>query len=490
MSKALFAALAITTSLYPVTARAATIDQAGADHLRSTFERYFGTPEAGQTPYVAVSPDGTGFKVTIDTRSLIQAMSGAMKPGFDIDAAPFSFHATPIDGGKWRIFDVSAIKGSFAIKDQSGSFATDPIAFDGVYDPALGTFASATMRVPLITTDQQADNMVSSALTRDVVQTFTATPGHDGSADVNADITVGTHQQTITMSQPGANQSGAGQTMAVSIGVASQAVQLSGKALHLQPALDLWAMLVADKTREERAAHKEEAKALVLKWLPVVDTLTYNDALKGFAVKTPFGQGGLRTLGVRFDLSTTSPSNFAGFSMSGADLTIDTIFLPPGVKPLLPTKFSFSTSVKDFNIDAGIRKAIELDDGKPADPVTKAANDQAILDAFVPSGSVTVAMGPSGLSGKDYTIGWQGTLTTSVGKPQHVTMHVDVKATGVDSVARQVGQLKVPHAAEAMIGIYAAQALAKKEADGTLTWAIDYVDGGEVLVNGKALGKK
>ncbi|MFX9093364.1 hypothetical protein ABTN25_19540, partial [Acinetobacter baumannii] len=89
---------------------------------------------------------------------------------------------------------------------------------------------------------------------------------------------------------------------------------------------------------------------------------------------------------------------------------------------------------------------------KTADPESKAAYDEAMTAALVPSGAVAVTLPPSSIAGKDYTIAWQGDMNVAVGKVPHAKVHLDIKATGVDALARQVGQLKVPNAAEAMIG--------------------------------------
>lgn len=490
MSKALFACLAVTTCLSPVSALAATIDQAGADQLRGTFERYIGTAPSGQTPYVSVTPDGAAYKVTIDSHGIITAIATAFKKPINADASPIVFHAAPLDGGKWRINDFAGFKGSFAIKDESTSVSVDKIDFDGIYDPAIGAFESTKTAIPLMTIDQQAPDISGTATTRDAVQTTTGTAGHDGTTDATVDAKFGAYQQTITMIPPGGASAAGGKTDTVKISADSRAFQIGIKGLHAKETLDLWAFILANKTPEARAAHNDELKAAVLKFLPIVDTIAMTDAFKGIAINTPYGQATMGSGGATFNLDTAQGANKAGFNIHLDSFAVDSVLIPPGVQPLLPTKISFGAEVKNFDLSAVVRKAIELDGLKTADSENKAAYDEAMTAALVPSGAVAVTLPPSSIAGKDYTISWQGDVKATVGNTPHATVHLDIKATGVDALAKQVGQLKVPNAAEAMIGIYAAQALAKKEADGSVSWAVDFSDTGDLLVNGKPVGKK
>lgn len=490
MSKILFTCLAVTTCLSPVSVLAATIDQAGADQLRGSFERYIGTAPSGQKPYVSVAPDGAAYKVTIDSHGLITAIAAALKQPINADAAPIVFHAAPVEGGKWRIYDFGPLKGSFAFKDQTSSVTADKVDFDGIYDPAIAAFTTSRTSIPLMTIDQQAPNATGSAITRDAVQTTTGTPGHDGTTDGTIDAKFGAYQQTITLVPPGGASANGGKTDTVKISADSRAFQVSMKGLHATQMLDFIAFIVANETPQDRAAHAEDLKAAVLKFLPGIDTLSATDAFEAIAINTPYGQANIASGGMKFDISTAQGANTAGFNLNLDSLTVDSVLIPPGVQPLLPTKIAIGAQVTNFDLSAVVRKAIELDGSKTADPANKAAYDDAMTAALVPSGAVLVTLPPSAIAGKDYTIAWQGDMNITVGKVPHAKVHIDVKATGVDAVARQVGQLKVPHAAEAMIGIYAAQALAKKEADGSVSWAVDFSDTGDLLVNGKPIGKK
>lgn len=490
MSKALFACLAVTTCLSPVAALAATIDQTGADQLRGTFERYIGTAPSGQTPYVAVAPDGAAYKVTIDSHGIIMAFAAAIKTPINADASPISFHAAPVDGGKWRIYDFSGMKGSFAVKNETTSVTVDKIDFDGIYDPAIAAFESSKTRIPLMTIDQQSGEATASAVTRDAEQTTTGTAAHDGTIDGTVDAKFGTYQQTITTVPLAGISPNGGKTDTIKISADSRAFQVDMKGLHAKDILDIWAFIVANDTPEARKANKEEIKTAVLKLLPGIDTMAVTDAFKGIAINTPYGQANIASGGAKFNLSTATGSNTAGFNINLESFAVDSVLMPPGVQPLLPTKLSFGAEVKNFDLSAVVRKAIELDGSTIAEPANKDAYDEAMTSALVPTGAVAVTLPPSSISGKDYTISWQGDVKATVGKTPHATVHLDIKATGIDAIAKQVGQLKVPNATEAMIGIYAAQALAKKEPGGAVSWAVDFSDTGDLLVNGKPVGKK
>ncbi len=491
MSKALFACLAVTTCLSPVSALAATIDQAGADQLRGTFERYIGTAPSGQTPYVAVTPDGAAYKVTIDSHGIITAIATAFKTPINADASPISFHAAPVDGGKWRIYDFSAMKGSFAIKDESTSFTVDKVDFDGIYDPAIAAFETSKTSIPLMTIDQQSANATGSAVTRDADQTTTGKAAHDGTTDATVDAKFGTYQQTITVaSLAGPTPNGDKNTDTVKISAASRAFQIDMKGVHAKDMLDIWALVMAHKTAQGDVADTAAFKTAFLKFLPVIDSMAVTDGFKGIAINTPYGQANIASGGAKFNLSTAPGANTAAFNINLESVALDSVLIPPGVGPLLPTKISFGADIKNFDLPAVFRKAVELEETKTTKPLSKEDYDEAMTAALVPSGAVAVTLPPSAISGKDYTISWQGDVKATVGKTPHATVHLDIKATGVDAIAKQVGQLKVPNAAEAMIGIYAAQALAKKEADGSVSWAVDFSDKGDLLVNGKPLGKK
>lgn len=492
MSKALFAALAVTTYLVPAAVLAATVDQAGADQLRGTLERYVGVAPQGQAPHVTVAPDGAAYKVTIDLDSLVKKTLTADIPNVKVSVPATSFHATPLDNGTWHIADFSPLKGTFSLSDQSGSFEAPGLSFDGIYDPALAAFSSAQVSFPVLNIDQQSPEATSSASLKDTTETVTGTAGPAGTTNFSVNAKSASYKDTISLNPKDGTATGAnGSNITIDISAGKHDLTISGTGIRMKPMLDLWAMLVAYDTKAERDAHEAEAKAKVLEALPFLDTMTYDVAISDVAIKTPFGQGGFGSGTAHFDLSTAHPSNSFAMAFKVNDLSVDTVFLPEPAKPLVPTRLDFGASVKDFDLDAGLRKAIELDDPtKVKDPALKAANDQKIAEAFVPKGVVTVQLPPSGVGSSVYSIGWQGAInvTTTTPKPM-TTAHLDVKASGIDAVARAIGQIKAPYAAEAMIGIYAAQAVGKKEADGSISWALDYSDAAGLLVNGKRIGK-
>src|SRR5271166_4571575 len=72
----------------------------GAEQLKALIAKYCPAAEAGASPLVAVTPEGSDYRITAD----LSALNGLLtERGASYDPATLVFKATEQDDGKWRI---------------------------------------------------------------------------------------------------------------------------------------------------------------------------------------------------------------------------------------------------------------------------------------------------------------------------------------------------------------------------------------------------
>ncbi len=101
-SRGLFTPVALAAALWAFPALAADkpATPEGADELKALIAKYWPAAEAGASPLVAVTPEGSDYRITAD----LSALNGLLKErGASYDPATLVFKAIEQDDGKWRI---------------------------------------------------------------------------------------------------------------------------------------------------------------------------------------------------------------------------------------------------------------------------------------------------------------------------------------------------------------------------------------------------
>jgi hypothetical protein len=462
---------------------AADVSSAGADSLRQVFERYVGKPSDGKPGYASVTVDGSAYKVSFDLQHALDLIPNALATA---EVSPVVLSITPLDDGTWKVSMTNPLKFAYAGAVQSGSSSTEGLVLDGIFDPAIASFRTSTARIATLKSTSAAPNATATVEAHDLQQTQTGAPGPNGTTDVTVSQTVGPLTEVMHMDMPSQTPPQSTQPVTFDLRAGGQKNAISLSAVRAQQLLDLWAFVVAHPTpKDGPMTAPDEFKTTLQAALPVMDALKMDAHLNDLTVQTPYGKGTTGPYDLHLDLSTQSPSSSITFGLKMDRLAVDSVFVPEFARSLIPTKIEMNVGAKDFDFNSGMKTTIDGYDFGHPDPTYMTRNKDQIVAAWLPAGKMVVQIPPSAISAPAYTLGWQGSVEVT---PGHAKTHIDVRVAGFDAVLKSLSQVKQTGAAQIVIGLYAAQALAKKDPDGTLTWAIDAEDGNSLLVNGSPVG--
>ena len=489
--KNLLQTIAITSSLLLVTPTlAAEVTDAGASQLRQTFERYLGKAAEGQPARVAVTVEGGAYRVAIDAKGIADAIvafwSKAPVP-ISLSATPFAIMTTPLDDGTWKVAQTGDFRVTYSIGSQSGTFEEKGIAYEGIYDPTL--FAFRSQRYTLASLESQSkvppDNS-SQSTTKDLSATGTATAGPNGTVDAHIVSTTGTTTQTIALPRP-AIADGPSTSFLIESKVADRKADFDLKAMRSVELADLLAHVVAHPPQDMTADDQAALKARIAAVLPLFDQFTWYETWGVTTLQSPVGQGTARSMESTVKLVNTAGANSMDLTLKANGVKIDSIFVPAEAASLLPTDLDVGFAFHGYDIASGLSKLLDTADFSKTEIIAK-DKLPALLEAWLPQGTLVYDLKPSKIVAASYSIGWFGIVEV---QPMHAKAHLDVTATGIDAVIHAIQQLKQPSIASLTVVLYGAKALAKPGADGALTWAIDVVsDHGNTsfLVNGLPVG--
>jgi hypothetical protein len=252
---------------------------------------------------------------------------------------------------------------------------------------------------------------------------------------------------------------------------------------------DFVAFLLTNRDKSAISAKQVEFKQHMHDLVPLLNTAAITAAAKHVLIQTPFGKGEIGSFDVAMALDTASPSSSVKLGERFSGISIDTVFLPQWARTLVPTDIDVQFGASGFDIAGGLAKvdaAIEQED--LSHPENNKTDFGALgKEAFLPTGGIHFDLLASSIKSAAYTLSWRGGIETQGSSAQ---IHVDVSATGLDDVIKILSQVRDKGAPEAVIGLYAAKALAKPGPGGSMTWAVDVDPQGAVLVNGSPIGPK
>ena len=220
--------------------------------------------------------------------------------------------------------------------------------------------------------------------------------------------------------------------------------------------------------------------------LPLFESILITGSVQNVFVVTPVGPVGIAGLG--FDMGM---NGIVADGMLREVFKVDGLMLPAGILPawaidLVPKSFGLAIEVEDFGLAAPAKILLETRDLSRTTPPTR-EEDAKLLKALVPKGALVVSIGPSKISAKLFDLDYEASLTA--GPYGTAAGAATIKATGFD---RAVDALKAPPAemlGQATPALIAARGMAKTESDGFLSWRIEGILTGRILVNGMDVTK-
>lgn len=462
-------------------AAAQGIDNAGADRLTADLKRYLGDA-AFSKGIVAVAPDGDAYALTLDLDAFAAMLPAEAEAKVDIE--PYALRLTPLKDGMWSVAGPLFPGGSAEFKGPNGrqtvAWAVADSSFEGVYDPALAAFTSATGRHgPLsLKVDDAAQKVDVSIQSGAFSITGTKTPSG------GVDFAMTQDQKGFVEIVQGPAEASL-QPTEFTLRADSLKAESTGSNFNSRRMLDLVAFLVANADETRIKANQAELKRLVLAVLPFWDRMEGGQTFESISVETPIGPVSVGSFGLNVAMSGVTDGATVGYGVSLEQPKLPDGLLPPWAVALMPTRTELNFAGVNLQLDTALRKAVEAFDLNRTPPLDPAVGDE-IAALFLGAGPKFV-IEPSIIRNADTTLTFSGEVKGQPG--QNPDVDLTVEASGYDALVRALTEAAAtdPIAQQAQPVALAGQSMAKRLPDGRLQWIFKAAPDGSVRVNGAML---
>ena len=430
---------------------------------------------------VSVTPEGDDYVVAWDLEkgiALLGADPGALK------AARFSYRLTPTDDGAWRLaadgFPTVSIDAPTDAGRMTGTFELRGFGLHGGYDPAQPDFLQAKLGVDVA---QAKFKVVDSQQTADTEFAETGISGetHVKSAADGAGVDVASVHSIASLTETivGAPADGSAPTaLTYSVGAGAGEATLAG--LRAKEIAEIWKYLVAHGD-EAPIPHEFDEKLRAA--LPLWKDLKVVGKLSDVALKAPFGQAQVKSVGETIGLSGLTAPATGEFGVQVDGLTIDSSQAPAWAAKLTPASLAFDLKFAGGGFDRAAQ--IALDDPSFAASGDLSPEAQDKIDAALLGGDPKLTLAPGRLSTPTLDLAFEGEASAVAGA---LRGRFTVSADGLDKALALLQEIAGADsdAEAAILSLTYAKGLAKPGPDGRLVWIIEF-EGADVTVNGSPL---
>ncbi len=477
MSK-LFSAVSVL-ALVPGLSLAEATPQGAAD-LTALFQSYLGSIPG----VVEVTTEGDAYAVTLDAAPLFALIPA--EAGATVSMTALTMLLTDNGDGTWGIAQDQPMSLKMSVPGaMEMSIDIARAACAGTFDAALMAYSQSdcvldNMTTSQIVTDPMAGEQVSNSTLTQMVWTSTAVPGANGGVDGTQVYSATGVSQTMNMPlEPGAPP--------VTIAVTLDSYSVNGTTTGLRPEAFLGALawFVANPGEAAILANRGELKSILEGSLPLFEKITATGTGSNLSVMTPVGPVTATGLGFDIEMAGAVENGLFREAISLSGVTPPPGVLPPFAEPLMPTDATIDIGVDSFNAAAAAQVLLGLFDlvpGTEPGPEFEAA----LMNAFMPDGTVDIFAGPGSISNELYTLSWEGRM--QAGPSMMVpTGTATVTATGLDAVMTSLQSAPPEVVMQILPVLGMAQGLAQPGPDGALVWEIDASAPGTLLINGMDL---
>ncbi len=447
-----------------------------AQRLTGLFQSYLGA-EPG---VVTVTPNGDSYAARFN---LAPHFAKIKEPGVSVSLTPIEWMLTDQGGGKWKVDQDQPLSFAFKVEgkvDMKGSFGG--IKGTGIFDEALGAFASTATEFTQFAFDQtvvEAGQTTRVTYTIGKISAQSTMSGSGDNADGTANYTFTDLAETISM--PG-QADGSMPPMDFSITAPSGSQQAMVKGLKPKAVNELVAWIVARPAKETIIAEQADLKNKLRAALPLFGNVSGTATINDLSVNSMMGKFGVQKLDVLVDMNGIVEKGFFEEKVTFTGLKLPEGIVPPWAADLVPQNLTVDFTVADFNLAAPANimlDKLDLSKDPPLPPEIEAELQKALL----PSGSVTLGLGPSEVIARIFDLKAEGSMTA--GPMSMPAGQALLKLKGIDEIMAAV-QNSPPEMGLAQMApmIIMAKGMGKQEADGYITWKIESTANGGVTVNG------
>jgi hypothetical protein len=449
----------------------------GAQALKALIAKFLPAAQAGATPLVAVTLEGSHYLISTDLGALNALIA---ETGVSYDPAVIAYKAVEQDDGNWRIAVDSLPKIGFHSKDATGSVELTNFRSTALISPPIAWILSGSANLDKGTFQLQTPKVAESIDFGPVQETVATNTGADNSVStqVKEDIT------DIGLKATGATETDA--PVNFSARVEKALINLGVDGFKSRKAFDLWSLLAAHPARADLAAHEAEFKGL-LKEL-AAPGLKFNEGIDAQKTVVTASLGAIALADVRYQLGAANagPQSSINFSVSAEGLSFPVGLIPPNAGALTPSKIDVAATLKGIDIAAAANEWISDMSLQGDGPVVSDDNADKVEAAFLSAGPVQIEFAPSHVVAPAVDADFAGAIRLDHNKP---TGAITVHMRGFDKTMAAVQALGPDIAGKAMPGLALAKGLGKSESDGSLSWLVELDAERSIKVNGIPFGK-
>ena len=321
----------------------------GADALKALIAKYLPAAQAGATPLVTVTAEGSHYLISADLSALNALLA---ETGVSYDPATIVYKAVEQDDANWRVAMDSLPRIGFHSDDASGSLELTNFRSAALISPAIAWLLSGSGSADKGTFQLQTPKLNHTVDFGPVQETITTNVGGDGSVstqvkeeiaelDVKA-VGVGKGDAPI-------NFSGRAEKALINLGV---------DGFKSRRAFDLWGLLAAHPVRADLATHEAELKGLLTELAAPGLKLGEGIEAQKTVVTASLGAIALANLKYQLGAANAGPQSSISFSVSAEGLSLPVGLIPPNAGALTPSKIDVAATLKGIDIAAAANEWI------------------------------------------------------------------------------------------------------------------------------------
>ena len=454
----------------------------GARKLATFFTTYLGAAPAGAPPAFVVTPEGSDYLVALDVAALAAPLKAA---GVTYDPATIKAKFVEQDDGTWRMESDDFPPISTHMPQESTTMAVTGYKSAVVIDPATSWFRTASGGADKLTVHVRAERGIGEAIDVGALQfSGTGSAGTDGAVSTVVHETAADVGVSITATPKSDKPDDDAKPVTVTARAEKALLDANVDGFKPQPALALWAFLVAHPARADLAANEPALKGLLSAAAASALKLNETVGVQKIAVQTPHGPIAMNTAKFGFGAAAGTPGAFE------EHVAVDGLALPPTLVPALyhdltPTSVDIGFKASGFDVAGAIAEAIAdlhlAGDGPPISPEDHAKITKKLLGA----GPVTIDIPLSHVVAPHVDLSFEGQIHYKDGHPSGaLTVHMrnfDNTVSAINALGPEIQRKLVT-----VLGM--AKGLGKTDGD-VMSWVAELGPDGMMKVNGLPLGK-
>lgn len=459
---------------------AAPATDEGVARLTEVFQRYLGTTEGA----LAVKAEGETYSVTLDPVVYATLLPEEARAEVEVAASPLVMVLGDQGDGTWTVTMDQPFSMKFDGKRQVViDYAASRMTMNGIFDEALMAFRQNEFTVEGVVVNETLP-MEPGGKTYTVSYTIeeqsaktAATAGAAGGVDGTGSFTQSGMRQVMSY-PPMAEGMGPFEVEAT---VATAEGTFSSTGVRPDAFLSLIAFFVAHPSEDAIKGAQEDLRNTLSAGLPFFGAISVDGTYKDISVTTPMGAFTAASAGIEVDANGAVPDGQVREAVTLDGLEVPEGILPPWVAPLVPVSVSFDIAADRFNARDPIRMLIEAFDLTKEQPIPEALGP-SLMQALLPEGTADLTFAPGAITGKDYSLSFEGGM--KVGPGVMPTGKALVRAEGLDKIEAALAAAPPEVSAQAAGALMFLKGMGKPAGEGAYSWDVDASEPGKLLING------